>query len=90
MLSLLAQIPSGKLQGKFLGHFGIVYDMSWSKMDTHLLSASSDGTARFDTIFSLPEMRTQNEQRHDKTCPRGFGPGLTQMELYSHRRWMEA
>ncbi|XP_067677966.1 jouberin-like [Haliotis asinina] len=40
------EIPSGTLRGEFSGHFGIIYDLCWSKKDTHLLSAASDGTAR--------------------------------------------
>ncbi|GFO18892.1 abelson helper integration site 1 [Plakobranchus ocellatus] len=43
---LVYEIPSGVLKGQFQGHFGIVYSLSWSKNDTQLLSASSDGTAR--------------------------------------------
>lgn len=42
----LIQVPSFELKGKLKGHFGIVYDLSWSKRDTHLSSASSDGTVR--------------------------------------------
>lgn len=42
----LSQVPSFELRGKLKGHFGLVYDLCWSKRDTHLLSASSDGTAR--------------------------------------------
>ena len=30
------------------------------------------------------------EPRCEKTCPRGFQPGLTQTRLYSHRKWLEA
>ncbi|XP_062592731.1 jouberin-like isoform X1 [Saccostrea cucullata] len=40
------EVPSFELKGKLKGHFGLVYDLCWSKRDTHLLSASSDGTAR--------------------------------------------
>nr|XP_022332539.1 jouberin-like isoform X2 [Crassostrea virginica] len=40
------EVPSFELRGKLKGHFGLVYDLSWSKRDTQLLSASSDGTAR--------------------------------------------
>ncbi|XP_065922685.1 jouberin isoform X2 [Magallana gigas] len=40
------EVPSFELRGKLKGHFGLVYDLCWSKRDTHLLSASSDGTAR--------------------------------------------
>ena len=34
--------------------------------------------------------RSVFEPRLEKTCLRGFRPGLTQTELYSHRRWLEA
>ncbi|XP_053394001.1 jouberin-like isoform X2 [Mercenaria mercenaria] len=54
---LVYEIPSGTLKGKFLGHFGIVYDLSWSKMDTHLLSASSDGTARVWDLHAFGEQQ---------------------------------
>ncbi|XP_052095753.1 jouberin-like isoform X1 [Mytilus californianus] len=43
---LVYEVPSFELKGKLKGHFGIVYDLSWSKRDTHLCSASSDGTVR--------------------------------------------
>ncbi|KAJ8306394.1 hypothetical protein KUTeg_016939 [Tegillarca granosa] len=43
---LVYEIPTGELRGKFTGHFGLVYDLCWSKRDTHLLSASADGTCR--------------------------------------------
>ncbi|GFR59630.1 jouberin [Elysia marginata] len=43
---LVYEIPSGVLKGQFQGHFGIIYSLSWSKNDTQLLSASSDGTVR--------------------------------------------
>ncbi|XP_033737051.1 jouberin-like isoform X2 [Pecten maximus] len=56
---LVYEIPSGQLLGKFRGHFGIVYDLSWSKKDDYICSASSDGTVRvwnlenFDTSEKL-------------------------------------
>ena len=28
------------------------------------------------------------ELRREKACLRGFRPGLTQTELYSHRKWL--
>ncbi|XP_039594472.1 jouberin isoform X2 [Polypterus senegalus] len=40
------EIPSGKVLGAFNGHLNIVYDLSWSKDDKSLISASSDGTVR--------------------------------------------
>lgn len=40
------EIPSGTLQGELSGHFGIIYDMSWSPNGKELLTASSDGTVR--------------------------------------------
>ena len=43
---LLLQIPSGKARGQLVGHYGLVYDLCWSKDNKHILSASSDGTAR--------------------------------------------
>ena len=49
---LSSQIPSGALQGELSGHFGILYDMSWSLDGREILTASSDGTARF-VIFCL-------------------------------------
>lgn len=44
--SILKQIPSGELKLQLKGHYSLVYDLSWSKKDTHLVSASSDGTVR--------------------------------------------
>lgn len=41
------QIPSGVLKGELIGHYGIIYDLCWSKSDRGLLSASGDGTARY-------------------------------------------
>ncbi|KAL3869318.1 hypothetical protein ACJMK2_042012, partial [Sinanodonta woodiana] len=52
---LLYEIPSGTLRGTLSGHFGIVYDLCWSKKDTHLLSASSDGTVRVWNLEKLTE-----------------------------------
>lgn len=40
------EIPSGKVLAAFSGHLKIVYDLCWSRDDTSLLSASSDGTVR--------------------------------------------
>ena len=34
--------------------------------------------------------QTPNELRHEKTCLRGFLPSLTQIGLYSHKRWLDA
>lgn len=39
-------IPSGNRVFKFVGHFGLVYDMSWSKLDKFIVTASNDATAR--------------------------------------------
>ncbi|XP_046556867.1 LOW QUALITY PROTEIN: jouberin-like [Haliotis rubra] len=47
------EIPSGTLRGEFSGHFGIIYDLCWSKKDTHLLSAASDGTARIWDLMNF-------------------------------------
>ncbi|XP_008112735.2 jouberin isoform X1 [Anolis carolinensis] len=43
---LLYEIPSGQYLQEFFGHLNIVYDICWSKDNQHLLTASSDGTAR--------------------------------------------
>ncbi|KAH0622323.1 hypothetical protein JD844_024520 [Phrynosoma platyrhinos] len=43
---LLYEIPSGQYLQEFYGHLNIVYDLCWSKDNQHLLTASSDGTAR--------------------------------------------
>ncbi|KAJ7341958.1 hypothetical protein JRQ81_008029 [Phrynocephalus forsythii] len=43
---LLYEIPSGEFLREFYGHLNIVYDLCWSKDNQHLLTASSDGTAR--------------------------------------------
>nr|XP_032815466.1 jouberin isoform X1 [Petromyzon marinus] len=40
------EVPSGQLLMELPGHLGLVYDLSWSHDSSHLLSASSDGTAR--------------------------------------------
>jgi jouberin len=39
-------IPYGNFVMKFLGHFGLVYEMSWSNLDKYLVTASNDTTAR--------------------------------------------
>jgi jouberin len=39
-------IPDAKLIMKCHGHFGLVYEMSWSKGDKYLLTASNDATSR--------------------------------------------
>uniref|UniRef100_A0ABM5G4H6 Jouberin isoform X2 n=1 Tax=Pogona vitticeps TaxID=103695 RepID=A0ABM5G4H6_9SAUR len=43
---VLYEIPSGEFLREFYGHLNIVYDLCWSKDNQHLLTASSDGTAR--------------------------------------------
>ncbi|OWF48871.1 jouberin-like isoform X4 [Mizuhopecten yessoensis] len=55
---LVYEIPSGQLLGKFRGHFGIVYDLSWSKKDDYICSASSDGTVR---VWSLENFNTSEK-----------------------------
>ena len=40
------QIPEGTMKGQMLGHYGLIYDLHWSRDSKLLLSASSDGTAR--------------------------------------------
>ncbi|ESO98402.1 hypothetical protein LOTGIDRAFT_62094, partial [Lottia gigantea] len=52
---IIYDIPSGELVGELTGHFGIVYDLCWSKRDTHLLSASNDGTARIWNVKKFLE-----------------------------------
>ncbi|XP_035826372.1 jouberin isoform X2 [Aplysia californica] len=52
---LVYEIPSGSLKGQFQGHFGIIYDLSWSRSDTQLMSASSDGTVRIWELDKLGE-----------------------------------
>ncbi|KAM8945544.1 jouberin [Pelodytes ibericus] len=42
----LYEIPSGQFLRELHGHLNVVYDLSWSKDDQHLLSSSSDGTVR--------------------------------------------
>jgi jouberin len=39
-------IPNGNYVMKFRGHFGLVYEMSWSKSDKYIVTASNDATAR--------------------------------------------
>ncbi|XP_064605140.1 jouberin-like [Liolophura sinensis] len=56
---LLYEIPSGELLARLSGHFGIIYDLCWSNMDSHLLSASSDGTAR---LWDLQDLSKVSEQ----------------------------
>ncbi|KAK9411604.1 jouberin [Crotalus adamanteus] len=43
---VLYEIPSGCYLRELYGHLNIVYDLCWSKDNQHLLTASSDGTAR--------------------------------------------
>jgi jouberin len=43
---LVYEIPDGKLSAKFIGHFGLVYEIDWSKNDRYILTASNDATAR--------------------------------------------
>jgi jouberin len=40
------EIPTGKLLMKYYGHFGLIYELSWSKLDKYLVTASNDATAR--------------------------------------------
>ncbi|XP_021176678.2 jouberin isoform X2 [Fundulus heteroclitus] len=49
------EIPSGKVMAAFSGHLKIVYDLCWSRDDTSLLSASSDGTVREWNVERLLE-----------------------------------
>ena len=41
-------------------------------------------------LFETKNNMIQNEPRCEKTGLRGFRPGLTQTELCSHRRWLDA
>ncbi|XP_013876780.1 jouberin [Austrofundulus limnaeus] len=43
---IVYEIPSGTVLAAFSGHLKIVYDLCWSRDDSSLLSASSDGTVR--------------------------------------------
>ena len=43
---LVYEIPDGKLAAKFVGHFGLIYELDWSKHDRYILTASNDATAR--------------------------------------------
>ena len=43
---LVYEIPDGKLAAKFIGHFGLIYEMDWSRNDKYILTASNDATAR--------------------------------------------
>lgn len=40
------EIPNSKFHMRFYGHFGLVYDISWSKLDKYIVTASNDATAR--------------------------------------------
>ncbi|KAK2193936.1 hypothetical protein NP493_4g02002 [Ridgeia piscesae] len=40
----LYEIPSGEVKGQLQGHFGMTYDLCWSKKDRQLVSASADAT----------------------------------------------
>lgn len=40
------EIPEGNFHCKFLGHFGIVYEIAWSNLDKYILTASHDATVR--------------------------------------------
>ncbi|KAK7492879.1 hypothetical protein BaRGS_00015826 [Batillaria attramentaria] len=48
---LMYEIPSGNLKLTLRGHFSLVYDLSWSRKDTHLATASADGTVRIWNIL---------------------------------------
>lgn len=37
---------SGEFMAKFNGHFGLIYEISWSKSDNFIVTASNDATAR--------------------------------------------
>lgn len=44
---LVYEIPDGKLTAKFIGHFGLIYEIDWSRNDKYVLTASNDATARY-------------------------------------------
>jgi jouberin len=44
------EIPSGKLVMKFQGHFGLIYEIGWSKLDKYIVTASNDATSRIIDI----------------------------------------
>lgn len=47
---------SGELIAKFNGHFGLIYEISWSKSDNYVVTASNDATARiFDNELKSKE-----------------------------------
>ncbi|KAI0209499.1 Jouberin [Lamellibrachia satsuma] len=43
---ILYEIPSGEVKGQLQGHYGMTYDLCWSKKDKQLVSASADATVR--------------------------------------------
>ena len=43
-------IPDGRLVMKYYGHFGLIYELNWSKLDKYLVTASNDATARIYDI----------------------------------------
>ena len=47
------EIPNGRLHAKFYGHFGLIYEINWSKLDKYFITASHDATARFGKVFFL-------------------------------------
>ena len=47
------EIPNGRLHAKFYGHFGLIYEINWSKLDKYFITASHDATARFGKTFFL-------------------------------------
>ncbi|XP_064624696.1 jouberin-like isoform X2 [Lineus longissimus] len=52
---IIYDIPSGKLRGKLTGHYGIIYDLCWSRRDKFLLSVSGDGTSRVWNVKNFDE-----------------------------------
>ncbi|XP_035271774.1 jouberin isoform X2 [Anguilla anguilla] len=50
---IVYEIPSGKVLSAFNGHLSIVYDLCWSRDNSNLLSASSDGTVRMWNVERL-------------------------------------
>lgn len=56
---LIYEIPSGNLKLALRGHFSLVYDLCWSRKDTHLVSASADGTVR---VWNILEAKPVEER----------------------------
>lgn len=49
---LIYVVTDGEFYFKLNGHFGLVYEISWSKSDSYLVTASNDATARVFDVGS--------------------------------------